>query len=59
MSKAYRELLINTVINQISQDVERGDTTAIHEMFNTIHETVLESFLPEAVLDDLIHNKSG
>lgn len=59
MSKAYHELLTERVIQQIIKDVESGDTTAIHEMFTNIHETVMEAFLPEAVLAEFVNGESN
>ena len=58
MSKSYRELLTERVIQQITEDVEQGDTTAIHEMFDGVHETVLEAFLPEEVLADFVNGEN-
>jgi hypothetical protein len=52
----YKEQLIERVITQIIEDVDNGDTTAIHEMFGRVHETVLESFLPEGTLEDFVNN---
>jgi len=50
-AQEYKSDLVERVITQIVEDVENGDTTAIHEMFDSVHETVLESFLPEETLD--------
>ena len=55
-AQEYKERLIDRVITQIVEDVDNGDTTAIHEMFDRVHETVLESFLPEGTLEDFVNN---
>ena len=54
-AQEYKEQLIERVITQIVQDVENEDTTAIHEMFGKVHETVLEAFLPEGTLEEFIN----
>jgi hypothetical protein len=54
-AQEYKEQLVERVITQIIEDVDNGDTTAIHEMFNTVHETVLEGFLPEEVLESFVN----
>ena len=52
----YKEQLIDHVITQIVEDaVEHGDVTAIHEMFDCVHETVLESYLPEETLENFVN----
>ena len=51
----YKSRLIERVITQIVEDVDRGDTTAIHELFDRVHESVLESFLPEENLEDFVN----
>jgi len=55
-AQEYKERLVERVITQIIEDVDKGDTTAIHEMFNRVHEGVLESFLPEGTLEDFVNN---
>jgi hypothetical protein len=55
-AQEYKEILVERVITQIIEDVDNGDTTAIHEMFAKVHETVLESFLPEGTLEDFVNN---
>ena len=50
-AQEYKDRLVERVITQIVEDVKNGDTTAIHEMFDSVHETVLEGFLPEETLD--------
>ena len=54
-AQEYKSRLVERVITQIVEDVESGDTTAIHEMFNSVHETVLESFLPEENLENFVN----
>jgi len=41
--------LIENVLNQIKQDVEWGDFTAIEELIKNIPEDVLKAYLPEEV----------
>ena len=55
-AQEYKDRLVERVITQIVEDVKNGDTTAIHEMFDRVHETVLESFLPEGTLEDFVNN---
>ena len=55
-AQEYKSALVERVITQIVEDVHSGDTTAIHEMFNSVHETVLESFLPEETLETFVNN---
>ncbi len=54
-AQEYKEQLVERVITQIVEDVDSGDTTAIHEMFDKVHETVLESFLPEGTLEEFVN----
>ena len=54
-AQEYKERLIELVITQIVEDVDNDDTTAIHEMFDKVHETVLEGFLPEGTLEEFIN----
>ena len=54
-AQEYKSKLVERVITQIVEDVEMGDTTAIHEMFANVHETVLESFLPEESLENFVN----
>lgn len=54
-AQEYREQLVDRVITQIVEDVHSGDTTAIHEMFDSVHETVMEGFLPEEVLESFVN----
>jgi hypothetical protein len=54
-AQEYKEQLVERVITQIVEDVDNGDTTAIHEMFAKVHETVLEAFLPEGTLEEFVN----
>ncbi len=57
-AQEYKEQLVERVITQIVEDVDNGDTTAIHEMFDKVHETVLEAFLPEEQLELFVNGDS-
>lgn len=54
-AQEYKSDLVERVITQIVEDMEMGDTTAIHEMFASVHETVLESFLSEETLENFVN----
>ena len=57
MSNTYKEDLVELVAQQISNDLQNKDTTAIHEMFADVHTGILEAYLPEDTLSALIHNE--
>ena len=43
-----RENLIDKVLDEIVEDVNKGDLTAIEEMLNSVPTKVLEGYLPES-----------
>lgn len=44
---SQRELLMDAVLEQIKEDVENGDMTAIHEMLFELSTKTLQAYLPE------------
>ena len=46
-----RENLIDAVLDEIVNDVEKGDVTAIEEMLRSVPTKVLEGYLPEPDYD--------
>ena len=42
-----RENLVDAVLDEIVNDVEKGDLTAIEEMLKSVPTKVLEGYLPE------------
>jgi hypothetical protein len=42
-----RQELVDLVIEQIKQDIENGDVTAIEELLHFVPEMNLKSYLPE------------
>ena len=51
----YTEELLDQTVNQIVEDVENGDTTAIYELLNFVEAKHLENFLNE---EDMIELKN-
>lgn len=46
-----KQALIDSVLDQIQQDIANGDLTAIQEMLQHLPTEILQAFLPENVAD--------
>ena len=47
ITEIYKDRLANLVIEQIKQDIQNGDWTAIHELLMLVSIQYLEGYLPE------------
>ena len=47
ITEIYKDRLANLVIEQIKQDIQNGDWTAIHELLMLVSIQHLEGYLPE------------
>lgn len=46
-----KQALIDSVLDQIQQDIANGDLTAIEEMLQHLPVEILQAFLPEVIAD--------
>lgn len=46
-----KQALIDSVLDQIQQDIANGDLTAIEEMLQHLPVKILQGFLPENIAD--------
>jgi len=50
-----RENLVDAVLDQIVEDVNKGDVTAVEEMLKSVPTKALEAYLPEPDYDPQDH----